>query len=150
MPEHTKGPTPGPWGWFGNARGNNIYLSTVNHGRRFVMQFNRWGMADAQPVFQVNGVMKDAKHLLKFEVGNPAVTGIEAAKTDDSVYRLDISGIDHPDAILIQHAPDLLEAAIAVLAAHESNDGQMDDLFGEDMINRLKIAVAKATGQPTD
>jgi hypothetical protein len=47
---------------------------------------------------------------------------------------------------LIAASPELLEAATAVLAAHESSHGQMDDAFGCDMIDRLKTLIAKATG----
>lgn len=62
--------TPGPWAWFGNARHNSIYLATTHSGRRFVMDFVRWGMRGAQPRFQAEkGIMVDAKDLLQFEVG---------------------------------------------------------------------------------
>jgi len=106
MPEFT----PGPWSWFGNAKGRNIYLATIYGGRRFVMQFGRWGMKSAQPIFQAEGVMRPAVEFLKFEVGNPDVTGFEAAKDDSSVYRYDILSIDHPDARLIASAPKLYAA----------------------------------------
>jgi hypothetical protein len=103
--------TPGPWAWFGNAKGRNIYLATIHSGRRFVMQFGRWGMNSAQPIFQDRAVMRPAVEFLKFEVGNPEVTGFEAAQDDPSVYRYDIRDIDHPDARLIAAAPEL--AAVA-------------------------------------
>ncbi|MBY5917310.1 hypothetical protein HFO77_23230 [Rhizobium leguminosarum] len=44
--------TPGPWAWFGNASSNSIYLATTHSGRRYVMDFVRWGMRGAQPRFQ--------------------------------------------------------------------------------------------------
>ncbi|MGH3647627.1 MAG: hypothetical protein ACRDTM_10710 [Micromonosporaceae bacterium] len=46
------GRTPGPWRWGGNTSGP-IYLSTTGHGRITVMAFDRLGMRDAQPCFQV-------------------------------------------------------------------------------------------------
>lgn len=102
------GATPGPWGWFGQAKHNQVYLATRHSGRRYVMDFVRWGMQHAQPRFQTErGVMIDAKDLLEFEVGNQSVRGVEAAKKDASVYRLDVRGIDAPDARLIASAPDL-------------------------------------------
>ena len=52
-----------------------------------------------------------------FEVGNPDLRGMKAAKTDGSVYRTDIRGIDCADARLIAAAPELLDACKAVLDA---------------------------------
>ena len=103
--------TPGPWAWFGTGNNHNIYLATTHSGRRYVMGFERWGMNGAQPIFQPKraGGMIPAKDLLKFEVGDRSVTGIDAAKKDGSVYRYDIRGIDCADACLIAASPELLE-----------------------------------------
>lgn len=110
--------TPGPWGWFGNAGSNSLYLATVHGGRRFVMDFTRWGFRGAQPRFQPGrGIMVDAKDLLQFEVGDRSIVGVEAAKKDTSVYRLDVRGIDCADARLIAAAPELLEALAELNAA---------------------------------
>lgn len=103
--------TPGPWAWFGNSNSNSLYLATTHSGRRYVMGFKRWGMRGAQPQFQPGGRgLVDASELLKFEVGDKSVTGVEEAKKDGSVYRYDVRGIDCDDARLIAAAPDLLEA----------------------------------------
>lgn len=91
--------TPGPRGWFGNAGSQSLYLATVDQGRRFIMQFARWGMRGSQPRFQVNGRMVDASELLEFEVCH--AIGAKAAKLDKDCYRLDVVGIDHPDARFI-------------------------------------------------
>lgn len=84
--------TPGPWRWFGNTKFHSIYLATIHGGRRFVMNFCRWGFSGATPEFQIKrgsgGVMVEAHTLVKYEVD----------------YRKDISGIDHPDAIFIENA----------------------------------------------
>lgn len=110
------GHTPGPWEWFGNARNNEVYLATTHNGRRYVMGFDRWGMRGAQPTFQpAERGLVPAANLFTFEVGNPEVRGVDAAKSDDSVYRLDINGIDCADARLIAAAPDLLEALLEIL-----------------------------------
>lgn len=105
--------TPGPWGWFGSKHAG-FYLATKHSGRQFVMSFIRMGMRGAQPQFQVNGVMEDAKSLAIFEVGKRGVIGFEAANQPGSgVYRSDIIGFAHPDARLIAAAPELLSAAQA-------------------------------------
>lgn len=93
--------TRGPWKWFGNTGCNSLYLATTHFGRRFVMQFARWGMRGAQPVFQVKkmdgGVMTDAKDLVEYEVP----------------YRKDISRINHPDAIALERSWEDIQALLA-------------------------------------
>lgn len=112
--------TPGPWAWFGNAGSNSLYLATTHSGRRYVMDFTRWGMRGAQPRFHPGrGIMVDAKDLLKFEVGDRSVVGMEAARKDGSVYRYDVHGIDCADARLIASAPDLLEALEHIAAPRD-------------------------------
>lgn len=73
------------------------------------MSFCRWGMQNAQPMFQQNCILEPASDLARFVVGNPNIQGADAAKQDDSVYRYDIREIDHPDAHLIATAPELAE-----------------------------------------
>lgn len=132
--------TPGPWGWFGNAGSNSVYLATVHGGRRFVMDFTRWGMRGAQPRFQPgHGIMVDAKDLLQFEVGDRSVVGVDAARKDTSVYRLDVRGIDCADARLIAAAPDLL-AMLKVAQLWLDVDGRFD-------MQGINAAIAKAEGR---
>lgn len=134
--------TPGPWEWFGNARNNEIYLATKHSGRRYVMGFQRWGMRGAQPMFQpAERGLVPASELLTFEVGERGVRGVEAAKANESVYRLDIRGIDCADAHLIAAAPCMLEAlqTASWLLADTSPDGLVKQ--------KVDAAIAKATGQ---
>lgn len=73
---------------------------------------------------------------------------------EHSTWIAQVIGEDIPDAAslsnanLIAASPELLDAAIAVVIAHESNDGQMDDTFSNDMVNRLRDAILKATREP--
>lgn len=106
------GHTPGPWAWFGNVDTKTLYLATVHHGRRFVMQFGRYGMQGAKPVFQKDQRMVGADEMVVFEVCREA-----ESRDDERVYRGDIVDIDHPDALLIKSAPDLMEAASAITRA---------------------------------
>jgi hypothetical protein len=108
MAEHT----PGPWSWFGNAKNNEVYLATTHSGRRYVMGFRRWGMRGVQPSFQpAKRGLVPAENLFTFEVGNRHVRGVAQAREDETVYRLDINGIDCADARLIAAAPDLVKPA---------------------------------------
>ena len=102
--------TPGPWMWYGNSNNHEITLCTVGGGRLYIMDFVRWGMRAGQPRFQFTGTnqgMIDAKHLLKYEVGDRSITGVDEAKADPSVYRYDVIGIDNPNARLIASSPCL-------------------------------------------
>lgn len=107
--DQAQGHTPGPWEWFGNAKNHEIYLATRHSGRRYVMGFQRWGMRGGQPTFQpAERGLVAAENLLMFEVGDQSVRGVRQAQQDDSVYRMDIRGIDCADARLIAASPDML------------------------------------------
>jgi hypothetical protein len=142
--------TPGPWAWFGNASSNHVYLATVHGGRRYVMDFTRWGMRGAQPRFQPRerGGMIDAKDLLQFEVGDRSIVGIEAAKKDGSVYRLDVRGIDCADARLIAAAPELLDALTDFVMVYGMNNAEPEELRTAlgNIVDKAAAAVRKAQG----
>ena len=139
--------TPGPWRWYGNN--HDIYLAAEHSGRRHVMGFIRMGLNSAQPSFQVNGRMVPAADLVQFEVGNRDVRGFANGRRDQTVYRLDITGIDCPDARLIAAAPDMLEALEKVeawlLCADIAKPEDMAQSFG-DMLSDVQAAIAKAEG----
>ena len=63
--EIAKAATPGPWQWYGNTKMHEVYLATVNRGRVYVMDFVRWGMAGAQPRFQVRTDVDKPRNLAK-------------------------------------------------------------------------------------
>ncbi|GBQ90823.1 hypothetical protein [Gluconobacter albidus] len=141
--------TKGPWAWFGNANGNQVYLATTHSGRRYVMQFRRWGMRGAQPVFQPTQGMVEAKNLLKFEVGDRSVTGVDEAKANSSVYRTDIRGIAAPDAHLIAAAPELYEA-LRMAAKDLNTAAHLLPDIGPALLETVKqahAALAKARGE---
>lgn len=115
------------------------------------MGFKRWGFRGAQPQFQpADRGLVDASKLFTFQVGDRDVRGVEAARENSSVYRLDIDGIDCADARLIAAAPELLEAC-ELFAAYDAGD--MDDDVAM-MVAYAKArdavlsAIAKATHAP--
>lgn len=108
------------------------------------MGYARWGMRGAQPLFQVNGRMVDAADLVKFEVCD--AIGTKAANADEACYRLDIAGINHPDAHLIAAAPDLYEALKAMLAAPLYADSYYTEQVNP-VIERAYAALKKARGE---
>jgi len=88
--------TPGPWAWFGYTKpckSVNVYLATINRGRRYVMGFRRWGMSGAQPEFQSDMLMRGIDEL--------ADRGEVVVKSHSG----EIVGVAHPDMDLIAHAP---------------------------------------------
>lgn len=106
-------PRHGNWIWHGQPDG--VSLATEYGGRRYVMDFVRKGMRGAQPRFQLGGLMHNAADdLVTFSVGDDHVRGHRQAKEDHSVYRYDISGIDHPDARRIARVPQMEDLIISL------------------------------------
>jgi len=105
-----EGSTSGPWRWFGDTRGRQIYLATVDRGRQFVMSFHRWGMQGATPAFRGEDYsgMRDAADYARYEVAADATSA-----DDPRLYRHDLQGLRHPDATLIEAAPRLAATVIA-------------------------------------
>jgi len=108
--------TPGPWEWGGYP--DNLKLQTVHHGKLYVMDFVRKGMRGAQPRFQpTKRGMVNAEDLLMFHVGDHSIVGEKYARSDGSVYRYDVRGVDAPDARLIAMAPTI---AAELITARET------------------------------
>lgn len=100
--------TPGPWQWA--YSGGSFYLRTVGRGLLTVMDFVRMGMQQGQPRFakwegedrgRLGGIMHKAEDLGELH--------------------------EHPDALLIAAAPELLGALEAV--AHWMSDAQIPCCF---------------------
>jgi hypothetical protein len=123
---------------------HGLYLATTHTGRQYVMGFRRMGFNGAQPVFRANHRMVPAADIVQFEVGDPTVRGFAQAKETDSVYRLEVDGIDNADARLIASAPDLLAAAQQALS-HCGPNGYLD--CGKPATDALRAAISRATGE---
>ncbi|GEM48812.1 hypothetical protein [Deinococcus cellulosilyticus] len=91
--------TKGPWQWSGyvsrdSLKQTDINLTTTWGGRRVVMMFERVGFRDAQPWFQP-------------QPGDLGMQpGRDLVKQDPETGSGHISGINHPDAEAIAHAPE--------------------------------------------
>lgn len=128
--------TPGPWQWFGNTKMNEVYLATVNRGRRFVMDFVRWGMGGAQPRFQVSidgrdeagGVMRSLAQLAEGDE-NAAGRLPPLGPKFEASHRKQFTGIGHADAAFIAAANPA--AVLALL----------------DEVARLTVCLVKANSQ---
>ena len=125
--------TPGPWQWFGNWDFREVYLATVNYGRRYVLGFRRWGMQGAQPVFRSKpgdgATLQTASEVPIFEVCRSATS-----RDDQRVYRGDLVGFRNADAEFIasarQDVDDLLariDAVEAICARHEEGATRWED-----------------------
>lgn len=115
--------TKGPWVWTNRMGGE--WMLMADHGcRPVVMDFVRRGMNRAQPRFGIRsdnmgGIMKPVEKLPDFP--------------------------NHPDALLIQAAPDLYEAALDAL---KWLDGDRDNCKSEtlnELCLELESALRKAT-----
>lgn len=93
----------GPWYWSGYTRGQQLGL----HGPRMssVMEFHRWGMQSAQPVFCVDGILRDVSEL---------------AAPDTNPQRGRITAINHPDARFIASSWEDVRDLLAHVATLEA------------------------------
>ena len=108
-------PDLGGWAWLGGR--DSLYLATRRGGRRFVMDFVRKGMRSAQPRFQIRGCMHNAiDDLTTYVVGDGTARGQNQAVADSSVYRLDVAGVDHPDARRLARVPAMEQTILALRA----------------------------------
>jgi hypothetical protein len=137
------GHTPGPWRWEVSLKSKNVSLCG---GRppfdQTVMDFVRWGMGGAAPRF----VDRDRFLLRRADEFSVSVPGREH---HSGWFR----AIDHPDARLIEAAPDLLAAlkdAIEMLEfVCECHEGPVTPEQEADWarLNRARAAIAKAEGK---
>ena len=133
------GHTPGPWRWEFNKQSKSVYL--VGGKPKFdktVMQFGRWGMGHAVPLFnsQITGNLYNImKRLCDVPEWTKPFEGLE----HHASWRMDVS---HPDAVLMAAAPELLEA----LKELTSLDDELSDPKAAAAITKARAAIAKATG----
>lgn len=105
--------TPGPWRWELNENAKRLQLCG---GKRpydiIVMDFVRYGMHGAAPRF--NSEIKEGMNIMyRAEKFSVIVPGREH-------HAHWFKSLDHPDAVLIQNAPRLLEVGMKLLALSES------------------------------
>lgn len=124
-----KAATPGPWKWFGNTKMHSVYLATVHNGRRFIMDFERWGMSQAQPRFQTDHRMVKLSEFAALES--------RLGPQFEVPHRRDFAGIGHPDAEHIaDNSPDVILKYIARIReleaiANEALEGWKENHWGE-------------------
>lgn len=108
--------TPGPWRWEFNRQAKSVYL--VGGKPRFdktVMQFARWGMSHATPLFNSHiagneyNIMERPCDMASWVKPFP---GLEHHVS----WRADVM---HPDARLMAAAPEML----SLLERYEANNG---------------------------
>lgn len=108
----------GPWMWGGSITGHYLYLSTVNNGRDFLMQFKRWGPRSAQPVFRsvdrLEAVYEGGKEAWSRNDG-PTKQRVKqiGMVVKEQVYRGDIEDIDNPVAQCLKHSASDVAALLA-------------------------------------
>lgn len=144
IPASGSGPkfTPGPWQWCHQDGLRGAYLATPNRGRLYVMDFVRKGMQHAAPRFAHWKGITEGTERERF--GGIMEDGIMLK-----------NGEMHPDARLIEAAPELLAAARDLLICLEEADetGYVD---GEGWIDvdavreKARAAINKALGQNTE
>lgn len=127
--------TPGPWKWWYPRGANSPVLVSPPHGLCVVMDTVRKGMTGA--------TLRFAKR--SDGMGGVLLNADQYIETDDE-RRPDFCTVNHPDALLIAAAPDLLvacKAMIAIVGDHQHllGESQVDDLA------QARAAIAKAQGR---
>lgn len=98
--------TPGPWMWDLRECNHQCLLTTTHSGKYYVMGFQRWGLQDALPSFQVydryEGQMKDrgSHGMVRADKLSKSYPGQEHHHGFDNF-------IDHPDARYIAESREL-------------------------------------------
>lgn len=130
------------WHWFGNTATRHLGLGywRPGWGRCTIMDFTRWGMQGAQPRFSdENAFMSDAADKAVWEVNRKA-----RHATDPSLYRHDVVGIRHPDAVFIEHSRADVLALLAEVdrlrAELEPSDAREEDYCAHTRLAKLYLA----------
>jgi len=119
--------TPGPWMWDMRENYKQVKLVTAHSGQYYVMDFERRGMQGACPSFQVydkydGPVRERGSHgMMRADQLAKSYPGKEHHKGFDDY-------IDHPDAILIAHAPEDIKALLALV---KQQAGEIETLRSE-------------------
>jgi hypothetical protein len=138
--------TPGPWRWEVNRACKRVQLCGGPPKRGFgrydltVMDFRRWGMNSAAPVFWYWDYDK--------WVGAPQRADDLAVAAEGREHHADwFALIDHPDARLIAAAPELLEALRPLtMMARTSGGTPGPDAGLMAACEAAEAAIAKAKG----
>jgi len=131
--------TPGPWRWEVNRKSKVINL-VGGHPQfdKTVMDFERWGMGGASPRFALQ--FGDA-HIMTRLCDNPEWIKPLSGRSHHADW---CAGVAHPDAKLIEAAPELLGAvrsAVSLLTDPDAGEDEANQVLAE-----LEAALAKAEG----
>jgi hypothetical protein len=131
--------TPGPWRWEFNTEHRSLHL--VGGCPRYdltIMDFERWGMNGA--TMRLRDTAHDGLQLLYRVHERPDWIAPEAGREHHKHWH---QLLTHPDARLIEAAPDLLSVCKEILEA-AAYWSEYDVPIG--IVDRLEAAIAKAEG----
>ena len=124
--------TQGKWRWFGDLKFHTLYLATERNGRQYVMGFRRWGMGNAQPLFQSGGLLRTIHELA--DLGAITVKGYG---------NREVLSVQHPDMHLIEQASTLVPQLVARVRELEAANTVLDNALST-LRDHLPIAVGDA------
>jgi hypothetical protein len=141
--------TPGPWRWEFNSDGRRLHL--VGGKRKYdltVMDFERWGMGGA--TMRLRDPAHDGMQLLYRVHERPDWIVTESGREHHKNWHQLLA---HPDAKLIEAAPDLLKALQGLETAYCRAGSPLSKAERHEDRMRLiaaRAAITKATGQKGD
>lgn len=132
--------TPGPWRWQLNLGSKSLMLVG---GRpmfdKTVMQFDRWGMSGATPMF--NGEIAGDKYNVMHKVHErPDWIAPFPGREHHADW---CATVTHPDALLMAAAPDLKAALEGLLLEYQ----HIHPTDPEDWVCKARAAISKANGE---
>ena len=131
--------TPGPWRWEFNAKHGNLHL--VGGQPRYdltIIDFERWGMNGA--TMRLRDTAHDGMNIMHRVHERPDWIATEPGREHHKHWH---QLLTHPDARLIEAAPDLLEA---LKLAYDAMYGSTDRMLLIRAHKAAESAIAKATG----
>lgn len=130
--------TPGPWRWEFNANHKSVHLvGGLPTYDLTVMDFARWGMGGAVPRFR--DTAEDGFNLMDRLCDKPEWIAPEPGREHHKRW---YQMVTHPDARLMEAAPDLLDALKAICDEQDERQGYASCKA----YDKARAAIAKAEG----
>jgi hypothetical protein len=118
--------TPGPWMWDISTTNQMAMLETAHSGRYYVMGFERWGLNNACPAFQIYKTY-DGTVTERGSMGMVRTDKLAKSYPGKEHHIGFDDFIDHPDAEFIAHAREDIDRLLAEVKRLQKELGAAKD-----------------------